>query len=85
MGIRRYEVSAAQWETIALFARQGGEPWADGVGQPPVREPLPVGAALRCPLVRPARAVWPLEERASALQPVVPRQGVGARVCDADR
>src|SRR5579872_887389 len=62
------------------LAGQGWRSGSNGCGQPAVRQRRAVGAALRRPLARPARAIWQVEERPYAVLALGEGRGLGASV-----
>ena len=86
MSAKRYELDEAQWAKISpLLPGKVGDLGTVRCGQPLVRKRLFVGATVGRALVRPAGAVRQVEDRAPALQPLVPCRRLGAGVRRADR
>ena len=77
--MRRYALRDDQWDRIKeiLPGREGHV--GDGGGQSAVRRSRSVQISRRRPLARSARALWRLEDRLSALEPVG-QSGVFERV-----
>jgi transposase len=84
---RPYGLRDDQWERIAglLPGRAGGACRRHGTGQSALHRRGAVPLADGHSLARPARALWALEERAPAVQPLGGQWGVGTGVRRAER
>ena len=82
MAAKRYELSDMQWAKVApLLPGKAGDPGRTGSDNRLFVSGCFVGVALGRALVRPAGALWQVEDGAPALQPLVPcrRLGTGVR------